>query len=102
MDVGGEVAELLGDAEVDFRRVNLRVVPVNQVLARSEVLGDGLLGEDMLACCEGGFDELRLRDDGQRDDDGFDVWPLEQGGVGAGGVVGVELWCWVGVWEGGC
>jgi hypothetical protein len=56
----------------------------------------------MLACCEGGFDELRLRDNGQRDDDGFDVWALEQGGVGVGGVIRVELQCRVGSWEGGC
>lgn len=46
----------------------------------------------MLASCECGLDERRLREDGQRDDDGVDVGAGEEVGVGlaCAAVVGVE------------
>lgn len=69
-----KVALVLGDGEGGagggdgFRR------GVGDELARrGDVLGNGLLGEDMLAGGEGGADKGRLGEDGQRDDDGGNV-----------------------------
>lgn len=92
--VGGQVAELLGDAEVDFLRVDVRVVPVDQLAAGGDILCDWLFGEDVLAGAESLFDEVWLDEDGEGDDHGVDVISLEEGGVVfaiLGGVVAVEV-----------
>ena len=63
----------------------------DKVAGCGDVFGDGLLSEDVLAGGEGGFDEGRLGDDGEGDDDGVDVGAGEEGGE-RGGVFGVEVW----------
>ncbi|KAJ6443526.1 thioesterase family protein [Purpureocillium lavendulum] len=66
-------AEVLGDAEGAAGGGALGVVRRDEVARGRHVLGDGLLGQDVLARGEGRLDDARLREDGQRHDDGGDV-----------------------------
>lgn len=79
-------ADVFGDGEGGLRKSG----GVGDEVARGgDVFGDGLLGEDVFAGGESGFDEGRLGDDGEGDDDGVDVGAGEEGGEGQG-VFGVE------------
>lgn len=57
-------------------------MPLDEVPGGGEILGDGLLGEDVLARREGALDDLRLDEDREADDDGGDVVAGEEVGQG--------------------
>lgn len=54
--VGLEEAEVLSYTPRDFALVDVLVVPGEQLACLSDVLGDGLLREDVLAGTQGGLD----------------------------------------------
>lgn len=83
------------------------LVPLQQRLGVLDVLGNGLLAQHVLAGGQRLHDELGLGGDGQRDDDGVDVFAVEEGLEGVFGVGGREVdvgggLCGLGEGGGGC
>lgn len=83
-------AEVLGDAP-HGPPLAQRLVPPEQLLRLGDVLGDGLLAEDVLPRGEGLLDVLGLGGDGEGDDDGVDVGAGEERVEGVGGGGGREV-----------
>lgn len=59
------ITEVLGDGPEDIAGIDVTLVPFQKLLGSGDILGDGLLGQDVLASEQCFLNELRLNQNGK-------------------------------------
>lgn len=60
-----DITEVLGDSPEDLASIDSTLVPFQKFLGSGNILGDGLLGQDVLASEECFLNKLRLNQNGK-------------------------------------